>query len=140
MKKSCEEKLNEILNIQVEEYSTPCSITASKSSTIDEVSALMKDNGVRHVPVVEDGTVLGIISERDITNIPKETNILASDLMSTSVYSVESHTLLKDVVFEMSSKKIGSAIIIDQSDKSFSIFTSVDALNALNEILGGGNF
>ncbi|MCP4913623.1 MAG: CBS domain-containing protein [Oligoflexia bacterium] len=140
MKKTPAERLNEILNIQVEEYSTPCTVTAQKATKIDELANLMKENSVRHIPIIENDDVVGIVSDRDISNLPEGSDAVAALIMSKDVYTTESHALLKDVVFEMSSKKIGSAMVIDQSDKSLSIFTSVDALNALNEILGGGNF
>ena len=40
--------------------------TASVGDTIISVAECMLDNEIRHVPVVHDGTVVGIVSERDV--------------------------------------------------------------------------
>jgi CBS domain-containing protein len=45
--------------------STPL-IVATPETTIDECKALMTDRRIRHVPVVKDGEVVGIVSIGDI--------------------------------------------------------------------------
>jgi CBS domain-containing protein len=41
-------------------------IVATPQTTIDECLALMTDRRIRHVPVVEDGDVVGIVSIGDL--------------------------------------------------------------------------
>lgn len=41
-------------------------IVASRETTIDECMALMSDRRIRHVPVVEDGKVVGLVSIGDL--------------------------------------------------------------------------
>jgi CBS domain-containing protein len=41
-------------------------IVATPDTTIDECKALMTDRRIRHVPVVEDGDVVGLISIGDV--------------------------------------------------------------------------
>ncbi len=41
-------------------------VTAAPDDTIAAVGALMYDAGVRHIPVAVDGTVVGVVSIRDI--------------------------------------------------------------------------
>ena len=41
-------------------------IVATPETTIDECKALMTDRRIRHVPVVEDGDVVGIVSIGDL--------------------------------------------------------------------------
>jgi len=40
--------------------------TASPADTIMSVAESMLDNEIRHVPVTEDGAVVGVVSERDV--------------------------------------------------------------------------
>ena len=41
-------------------------VTAAPDDTIASVGALMRDAGVRHVPVAVGGTVVGVVSIRDV--------------------------------------------------------------------------
>ena len=44
---------------------TPDPDTVSPDNTAIEALRMMQDGGYRHLPVVEDGTVLGVASRRD---------------------------------------------------------------------------
>ncbi len=50
----------------VKELMTPDVITISPSATIDDAMALMSEHHIRHLPVVEDGKVVGVVSIGDI--------------------------------------------------------------------------
>ena len=54
--------------------------------------------------------------------------------MSLEPLMVYANDKLSDVAFQLSSAKIGSAIVLDEDSKIFGIFTTTDALNALVEI------
>lgn len=41
-------------------------ITASELTRVGEAQRLMRTNQIRHMPVVRDGRLLGIVSERDL--------------------------------------------------------------------------
>ncbi len=51
---------------RVEEIMTTELVTASSSQTIDACMAAMSNRGIRHLPVVDDGKVVGMISMRDL--------------------------------------------------------------------------
>ena len=40
--------------------------SASPTSSVESVAAQMLDNEVRHVPLIEGGVVVGVVSERDL--------------------------------------------------------------------------
>jgi acetoin utilization protein AcuB len=44
-------------------------MTVSVSTSIGEVARLMLDEGIRHLPVMEAGNMVGIISDRDIKSV-----------------------------------------------------------------------
>ena len=47
-------------------------IVATPETTIDECKALMTDRWIRHVPVVEDGEVVGTVSIGDIVKFESD--------------------------------------------------------------------
>ena len=128
-------------NIPVDEFTSPSPLTVSKDASIEEVIGLMEKNGIRHIPVVdESGKPVGIISDRDanlIACFEIMTPLKASDVMVPEPFVAQEGDNLEDVVFEMSTKKIGSAVILDENLKVTGVFTSTDALNALVEVLRG---
>jgi CBS domain-containing protein len=52
----------------VHEIMTAPAITVSPSTTVDECMQLMTANRYRHLPVVEDGKVAGVVSIGDLVN------------------------------------------------------------------------
>jgi CBS domain-containing protein len=51
---------------RVREWMTSDPITLGRDATPDEAAKIMLDNGFRHVPIVEDGRAVGIVSIRDV--------------------------------------------------------------------------
>ncbi|PIP95581.1 MAG: histidine kinase [Bdellovibrio sp. CG12_big_fil_rev_8_21_14_0_65_39_13] len=135
MKKSAEEKLKSIQEMTVDEFATPCNVWAESNTGIAELNKLMIENGIRHLPIIQNERMLGIVSDRDIRNLEASMPLRASDIMSEAPFEVNSGALLSDVVLEMSARKLGSVLVFNPEDRTYSIFTSIDALNCLNEIL-----
>lgn len=127
--------------IKVEEFTSPNLITASVDETFRGLLRLMKDNDIRHVPILDDnGKVVGMVSQRDLKVVyatSRREDFIAKDLMSPEPYMVPYDMSIDRVALEMSKRKIGSAVVLDEDDQVYGIFTSTDALNALIEIMRG---
>lgn len=126
-------------NLPVEEFTTPDPITVTEDMTIDELSMLMSEHGIRHLPVVRDGMPVGVISDRDVRlftglSVAEKFQVSAGDIMSPEPLTVNSTTPLDEVAFLMSENKVGSVIVLEDG-QLLGIFTATDALNALIEII-----
>jgi CBS domain-containing protein len=55
-----------VLSRPVSQIMTSVVSTCSKSDTVDSLTLLMTENRVRHVPVVEGGELIGIVSIGDV--------------------------------------------------------------------------
>jgi len=127
------------MQVAVEEYTTPNPITAEENMPIGDVQRLMADHGVRHLPVVRDGRVVGVISDRDVRvvlglSIEHQQQVRAGDVMAVDPLTVSAATPLDEVAYAMSDRKVGSAIVNDEQGELLGIFTATDALNALIEV------
>jgi len=123
--------------ITVEEYTTPYLVSIAPQASLDEALELMQEHGIRHLPVMENERLSGIISQRDlVTHAGKSwAKILkVEDIMSVEPLIVYSTDTLSQVAYQLSSSKVGSAIVMDEENQIFGIFTTTDALNALVEI------
>lgn len=132
----------EKLNLPVEEYTTPDPVTAGEDTSVEELRSLMKENNVRHIPILASQQVIGIVSDRDLKvvtglNLSEKSLVRAADIMARDPITVSSQDSLDQVAYLMSSRKIGS-VIVNDGNKFYGIFTSTDALNALIEILRAG--
>ncbi|MBW7930980.1 MAG: CBS domain-containing protein [Gammaproteobacteria bacterium] len=123
----------------VEEFTTPNPVTATEGQSIDELRQLMQQTGVRHLPILRDGKVVGLVSDRDLRvaqglSDEHKFQVCAADIMSTDPVSVSSSAPLDEVAYTMSERKIGSVLVNEENGDFLGIFTVTDALNALIEI------
>lgn len=129
------------LIVPVEEFTTPDPISIEESLSFAELLKLMTSQNIRHLPVMRDGELAGIISDRDVrlfAGMPEadRADLTAADIMSEDLISVDATTPLDQVAQLMSAEKI-SSLIVTENDEFLGIFTASDALNALIEILRG---
>lgn len=129
------------ISVPVDEYTSPCDTWVDKNESIADVYKKMSEGGYRHIPVLDGSKPIGIISSRDLYVLDQVNeaadNITAGMLMTDMPYTAVVGTPMEEVAYEMSSRKIGSAIIVNGEGKIEGIFTTTDALNALVEILRG---
>lgn len=96
----------------------------------------MQDNDIRHLPVVNDGVLVGVVSDRDLRQaLNQKDEILVWSLMSRNPYVVKEGEPIEKVVHEMHRKKYGCSIIVDDLNWVTGIFTTIDALVLLEKLL-----
>jgi len=130
------------LNVPVEAFTTPDPVMVPDTASIDDMLELMEHHGVRHLPIVRDGGVVGVVSDRDLRvarglSAERRNQVMASDIMATDPISVLADTPLDEVAFDMSERKIGSVLVYEEGGEYLGIFTVTDALNALIEVARG---
>ena len=72
------------LDDPVSRYMTPKVITVTRDDTIEHVMQTMTEGRFRHVPVVEDGRLIGIISIGDV--VKRHVNALDSERQALREY------------------------------------------------------
>jgi acetoin utilization protein AcuB len=100
---------------------------------------LMREHRIRHLPVLDAGRIVGLVSDRDLSFIetlldvdPKKVTV--EEAMTPEPYIVATDSALDEVVSTMAARKYGSAIVADNA-KVVGIFTTVDACAAFAELL-----
>ena len=127
------------MNDAIETFMTRSVHTIGTKAPLAEAHRMMNDHGIRHLPVLEGGRLVGLLSQRDLHLIetlrdvdPKE--VLVEEAMTQDAYTVAPETPLGGVAREMARHKYGSAVIVRGSEV-LGIFTTTDALQALDTVL-----
>jgi acetoin utilization protein AcuB len=128
-----------MLNLTVERFMTPTPHTVGHDQTLATAHQLMRQHGIRHLPVLEAGKVVGMVSQRDLYLIESlqdvDPNIVqVNEAMTMELYCVEPRTPLRELVAEMVEQKRGSAVVVER-ENAVGIFTTTDALEALYAVL-----
>ncbi len=123
----------------IEKFMTTAPITIGDDQTLAHAKKVMKDLDIRHLPVLKEGKVVGIITERDISFLESFQGVdlnkeRIDQAMTEDPIMVQADALLDGVCSEMAEKKIGSVLIQD-NHKLVGIFTWVDALKAMDTLL-----
>jgi acetoin utilization protein AcuB len=113
--------------------------TIGREQTLAVAHRVMREHRVRHLPVLEGGKLVGVISQRDLHLIetlrdvdPATTTV--DEAMTMDVYVTAPNTPLDEAAQVMAEHKYGSAVVLDRG-KIVGMFTTVDALHALVQIL-----
>lgn len=123
---------------RVGEVMTSIVYTINSSASLLAAQNLMADQDLRHLPVLKDGKLVGLISDRDLKlamQFPVPSDTIVEHVMTCDPYIVNPDTPLDEVVTTMALFKYGSALVQSMDGKLSGIFTSIDALRILAKIL-----
>jgi len=130
--------------MKVKELMTETVVTVSPEDSLEKVFFLFNFENIRHLPVVENSNIVGIVSDRDLKKVlgsPKEFrgktkgvpfNIPAKKvaaIMRTDVLITGPEERAADVAAVMVAKKIG-VLPVAQKDKLVGIISAIDILKA----------
>ena len=132
-------KPTEILTI--DNVMHPFPHTVGLDATLVTAMAMMQEYGVRHLPVKEANTLVGILSERDIDFVLRAEkreakDVRVRDAYSSDPYMVPSGTPVATVAMRMAHERLGCTLVLKNTEL-IGIFTTVDACRTLAETLSG---
>lgn len=119
----------------IERFMTANPHTIGRDLTLTVAHELMRKHGVRHLPVLHGGKLVGVLSQRDLYFLEtfkdvEQDKVTVEEAMTPDPFIVELTAKLGDVARTMADHKYGAAIVVE-SGKVVGIFTAIDALHAL---------
>lgn len=106
----------------------------NQKSTLDEVRNLMKEKGIRHIPIIDDHKFLGIISDRDLLKMDLSGTfsfLKAADIMNTVVVVTHEETPLAHIARVMLEEKISALPVVNEQHRLTGIITRSDILEVV---------
>lgn len=109
--------------------------TIGRDQTMEVAHEVMRKHHIRHLPVLEGGKLVGVVSLGDLHLVETigevdPAKVRVEEAMSAEPYTVGPDTPVGDVAAEMAEHRYGCAIVVDDH-KVVGMFTTVDALRAL---------
>jgi len=135
----------------VREWMTTVLVTVRPDAPVAEAQHLMRHRRIRHLPVVDDGRLVGIITDRDVrTTLPSPATSLAKSeihylldrlvvgrVMTRSVVTIDADAPVSEAVGLVLAHRIG-ALPVMEGDRLAGIITETDLLRAFARTFTAG--
>lgn len=127
----------------IADYMTPSPHSIGVDQPLVHAHHLMRDHHIRHLPVLNAGHLVGILSDRDLAFVENLRDVDAAkvrvdEAMTPTPYAVKKTASLGQVAREMAQHRYGSAVVME-NDHVVGVFTTVDALRALADACGANS-
>ncbi len=140
--------------IKCREIMTSTVKTATRDMSLRDAAAIMRDGDLGSVPVVENGKLVGIVTDRDIVvrSIAegKDASSPVGEAMTTEIFSVKPDDFVFQAIRMMGDKQVrripvvddggGLAGIIAMADIALEMEDEREIAEALEEISSGSSF
>jgi acetoin utilization protein AcuB len=127
---------------------TPDPVSVPADATLGDALRVMRARRVRHLPVLEGGEVVGMISDRDLRlampsplgmESPEDVATVEStpvaDVMARGAITVGPFDTVEDAAVMMRRHRVGSLPVVDAAGRLLGILTETDILQAFVEML-----
>ena len=130
--------------MKVKDCLTKQVVTIAPEASTKAAFALMKSMGIRHLVVVKEGVVMGMVTDRDLRR-PKVSDIFKSwhelyrvsdefqveDIMISPVHTIDANAEVQEAAKIMVERRIGALPVTDAHHGLAGIITETDLLKAL---------
>ncbi len=119
---------------------TPFPYSVQLKTTLTAVRKLIKDHNIHHIPVMNSGEIVGVITGGDVearekmVNGDNEQSLEVLHVHMSKPYIVDINEPFENVLLTMADKHIG-ATVITKHGKLVGVFTYIDACRYFGEYL-----
>jgi acetoin utilization protein AcuB len=125
------------MEYKIENFMTKSPRTVSAYQKLAFAESLMEDLKIRHLPVLKDDELIGVLSLRDIRLVQgidsDYKKIAVEEACVEDPIMVQKDEDVRAVCKDMLKKKIGSVMVMNK-EKLVGIFTSIDALALISSL------
>ena len=134
---------------RVRDYMTPDPQTLDIKHTLLDAALMLHRLELRHIPILDDGRLVGILTDRDVARVapsmlmgisPQDYNRLFEDtpvtkVMTRNLYTTTPEAPLIEAINLFFNHKLGCLPVLE-GDRLVGIITVVDMLRVLHDLVG----
>ena len=134
----------------VQQRMTGNPITITSTSTIADASELMRTNKFRRLPVVDNGKLVGLVTDRDLREVAPspattlsifELNYLLAkmqikDIMQKKVITIQSDATVEEAALLLYNHRIGGLVVVDGQGTVSGVITETDIFKCFVDVMG----
>jgi CBS domain-containing protein len=113
-------------------------VIVSPDDTVAEAEHLIKTYRVSGLPVVDDGVVVGVVSQTDLA-VAHSSELISSNwsrllvrhLMTTPAVTVHLGTSIEHASRQMLTRHIHRLVVVDDDDRAIGVVSSLDLLRTI---------
>jgi len=136
--------------MRVQEVMSPNPVTVSPEASVAEVWDLMRERAIRHIPVIDRGALVGMLSDRDLAHFDLAGALTSegadglrralatpvAKVMSPDVIDVDPDADVSEVVDLLVENRIGAVPVVDRETRELvGIVSYIDVLEAVRDLL-----
>jgi len=104
--------------------------TVNRETSLRDVAALMRDGDMGAMPVVEDGKLVGIVTDRDIVVRAiadgKDSSVPIGDVMTAEVFSARENDFVFEAIRLMGDRQVRRVPIVNDAGELVGIIAMAD--------------
>lgn len=120
-------------------------IKINKNTTLTEIKQSFSNNNLHHLPVIDNGNVVGIVTSQDVhvaeiinNKIEKnfdESKVLAEEIMSNKLVSIKDNATVKIAAEYFIKHKVHCLPVLNNNNDLVGIITTYDLIKYLSQVI-----
>jgi acetoin utilization protein AcuB len=124
--------------------------TLTANATVADASETMRTHKFRRLPIVENGKLVGIVTDRDLREVspsPATTlsifelnyllaKMMVKDIMKKDVLTIHASSTIEEAALLMYKNKIGGLVVVDEHDSVIGVITETDIFKTFVDVMG----
>jgi acetoin utilization protein AcuB len=115
---------------------TPKPVTVIPEEDVKNTSHLLQKYGMRQIPVVRDGRLVGIVTDRDLRMALVRPTLTVGDVMSSNPVTIVKDAPVEEAARIICNRKFNALPVVSKTGELVGIITVTDILDNLINLLG----
>lgn len=123
----------------VDELMTRRLVTLKEDADLNRIDDLLKLNHIRHLPIVRDGKLVGLVTHRDLLRAQARLRaghgVTASEVMTREVETLSPDTSVRHAINRLLDGKFGCMPVVDAAGTLLGLVTETDLARLAGRLL-----